>query len=262
MLEYAPAVLFAMFVWWFSTGAILYVDGLPRRTYRVSLGVTTALALLALWALWASAQSESVAAAYAAFGAALVVWGWHELSFLTGLVTGPRRTGCPDGASGWTRFRLATAVVIYHELALALTLGLVVLLTWGGPNQVGTWTFAVLWVMRLSAKLNIFLGVSNLSIEFIPDHLQYMRTYFRRASSNPLMPFSVVLSLAVVVWLAIAAASASPGTFVAVGTSLVATMLALALLEHVLLVVPVPDAILWRWALRAHTRRRALTVLD
>ena len=38
-----------------------------------------------------------------------------------------------------------------------------VALTWGGANQVGTWTFLVLWVMRLSAKLNVFLGVPNLT---------------------------------------------------------------------------------------------------
>jgi putative photosynthetic complex assembly protein 2 len=42
------------------------------------------------------------------------------------------------------------------------------------PNQVGTGTFAVLWVMRISAKLNLFLGVRNLSEELLPPHLAYL----------------------------------------------------------------------------------------
>ena len=36
------------------------------------------------------------------------------------------------------------------------------------PNQVATWTFALLWVMRLSAKFNLFLGVRNRGEEFGP----------------------------------------------------------------------------------------------
>ena len=35
-----------------------------------------------------------------------------------------------------------------------------------------------------------------------------------------------------------------------VGTALVATMLAMAIVEHLLLVLPFPSTALWRWALR------------
>ena len=34
MSAVAFPVLCTLFVWWFSTGAILYLDGLPRRTHR------------------------------------------------------------------------------------------------------------------------------------------------------------------------------------------------------------------------------------
>lgn len=262
MFDYAPAVLLAMFLWWFSTGAILYVDGLPRRTFRWSLGITSLLSGVGAFALVVTSEIATPLSAYVAFGAALVIWAWHELGFLMGVVTGPRRTPCPEDAVGWRRFAFATQAVIHHELALAFTWLAVVVLTWGGPNQVGTWTFTVLWVMRLSAKLNIFLGVSNLAVEFIPDHLLYLRSYFRRAPMNPLMPVSVLASGVVVVWLVMGAASATPGGFEAVAASLVATMLALALLEHLFLVLPLPDALLWRWALRSHHKRRALAALE
>lgn len=256
MLQYAPAVLFAIFLWWFSTGAILYVDGLPRRTYRWSLTISSILGIVGVIGLVASAWWATPYGAHVAFGSALLVWGWHELTFLTGAVTGPRRTPCPPEARGWRRFRLATSAVIHHEVALAGTLVALVVLTRGAPNTVGVWTFGVLWIMRLSAKLNVFLGVSNLSVEFIPDHLQYMRSYFRRAPMNALMPFSILGSATAVGLLVLSVAHALPGSFDAVGTSLVATMLALALLEHVFMILPLPDALLWRWALRSHARRR------
>ena len=34
MVQYGLPVLYALFVWWFSTGLIIYLDGLPRSTYR------------------------------------------------------------------------------------------------------------------------------------------------------------------------------------------------------------------------------------
>jgi putative photosynthetic complex assembly protein 2 len=56
--------------------------------------------------------------------------------------------------------------ILWHELGI-LAVGLVIVaITWNAPNQVGTGTFVVLWVMRTSAKLNLFLGVRNLSEEF------------------------------------------------------------------------------------------------
>ena len=34
MSQFALAVAFTVFVWWFGTGAILLLDGLPRRTFK------------------------------------------------------------------------------------------------------------------------------------------------------------------------------------------------------------------------------------
>jgi putative photosynthetic complex assembly protein 2 len=184
------------------------------------------------------------------FASALAVWGWHELTFLLGMVTGPRKTDCPPEARGWTRFACATLVVIHHEVALAATVLALAALTWGAPNQVGTQTFLVLWVMRLSAKLNVFLGVRNLTEQFVPEHLRYLRTYFRRARMNPLMPLSILAASFVVYRLAAAACSPDALAFEAVGHALVATILALAVLEHAFLALPLPDAVLWRWAIQ------------
>jgi hypothetical protein len=95
-------------------------------------------------------------AAYLSFLCGVAVWGWHELAFLTGFVTGPRATPCPPGATGWRRFGYAAETLIFHELAILLTALLLVLLTRDGVNQVGTGAFLLLWLLRLSAKLNLF----------------------------------------------------------------------------------------------------------
>jgi putative photosynthetic complex assembly protein 2 len=249
MSTWLPAALFALFAWWFSTGAILYVDRLPARTFRWSFLSATALLTVALHGLLRSASDTSAFGAYMAFTCALVVWGWHELTFLMGWVTGPRKTPCPPTARGWRRFWLATEVILHHELALAATVVLIAVLTWGQPNQVGTWTFGVLWVMRISAKLNIFLGVRNLTEEFIPAHLAYMTSYFKKASYNPLMPISLV-GAAGTTYLLVQGGLADGSAAGTAGAVLVATLLGLAVLEHALLMLPIPDAVLWKWALR------------
>ena len=52
----AHAVLFTIVVWWFTTGAIIYLDGLPRHTFAVSMGLASVLLLLALHAAFVFAN--------------------------------------------------------------------------------------------------------------------------------------------------------------------------------------------------------------
>lgn len=257
MLSHALAALFVLFVWWASTALVLFINGLPRSTHRYSLLAASFLGAGGLWGLAEGASDASTTGAYRAFVCGLLVWAWHEITFLFGVLTGPRKLPCPPDARGWRRFWLATAAVIHHEVALALTMAAMVALTWGEPNQVGTWTFLVLWTMRLSAKLNVFLGVRNLAVDFIPEHLRYLTSYFRKARANPLMPISILVSSGILIWLSAPALAEGATPFVVVGTTLVATMLALAVLEHLFLALPVPDAVLWRWALRANRRAGA-----
>ena len=243
--------LFTVFAWWFSTGVILYLDGLPRRTFKWTFAGATAVCLLGLGGLAASASQTSVASAYCAFSCALLVWAWQEVAFLLGYVTGPRRIACDPTVTGWKRAVLAFQTVQHHELALLVLVIAVLAVTWGQPNQVGWWTFAVLWAMRQSAKLNVFLGVRNLGEKFLPTHLEYLHTYFMRKSMNPLLPVSVVAATLVVVpiW---KTANATGVAFEVAGFALVGSLLSLAILEHLLLVLPLPSEALWKWSLRSH----------
>jgi putative photosynthetic complex assembly protein 2 len=253
---YLLPILFALFLWWFSTGVILYLDGLPRRTFPWSMAGITALSMAALYGVVATAQDTSIGAAYLAFTCGLVIWGWHETSFLMGYVTGPRREPCAADCVGWARFRAALQTIVHHELAILFTAMVLLGLTWNSPNQLAMWTFVVLWAMRLSAKLNVFLGVPNLTEEFLPEHLHYLRSFLAKRPMNPLFPVSVTLGTALGALLAHAALAAPGSSFEATALVLLATLVALAILEHWFMVLPVPDAALWSWALRSHAASR------
>ena len=247
------AALYTVFVWWFSTGIILYLNGLPRHTFKWTMTGATVVLVAALYALQLTSHVSQVWAAYCAFTCAVLVWAWQEIGFLLGFVTGSRKTDCPQDARGWRRFGLAAETILYHELALVVLGAMVWLVTRDGGNQVGFWTYLVLWTMRQSAKLNVYFGVRNLNEDFLPHHLKYLMTYFRRRRMNPFLPISIVLSsvIAVPIWKSVA--TAQPGSFDAVGLTLVGALLSLAILEHLFLVLPLPFELLWKWGLRSRS---------
>jgi putative photosynthetic complex assembly protein 2 len=241
-----PAV-FAVLLWWFSTGAILCALRRGEETQAASLGIATLLLVLGGIGLYSSGFSSSVGAAYIAFLSALLVWAWHELTFLMGLVTGPRTTPCAKKQSGRAPLVDAVGTVIYHELAIAASAAVIVALTWGGENQTGTWTYVILWLARLSAKVNVYLGVPNLTEEFLPRRLSYLKSYFCHRPMNMAFPLSVTLTTLATAGLCYAAARAPDGSQDATGFALLATLMGLALIEHWFLVLPFNSAQLWTW---------------
>jgi putative photosynthetic complex assembly protein 2 len=257
MLSAALPIAFAIFVWWFSTGIVLLLDNLPRTTFRWSHLLSSLLALGAMVGLVHTDGQTTTAGAFCAFTCALLVWGWHELSFLTGWVTGPRRVEARAGAVGVERFVQAVQTILWHELAILAAGLFIVAITWKQPNQVGTATFLVLWFMRVSAKLNVYYGVRNLSIEFLPPHLKYLGSYFRQRPMNLFFPFAVSAATAVAVWLVNEALSHPPGSARATGYWLVSALLILGILEHWSLVLPLQATALWRWAMREPAKNPA-----
>lgn len=246
---------FVLFVWWFSTGAILYLDGLPRATYRWSLLGASVLLAGALSSIAATADDVSVTGAYLAFSGGILVWGWFEMAFLMGALTGPRQTPCPVGSTGWRRARQALETILHHELGLVAAGVILAGLTWNAPNRIALWTFIVLWIMRQSAKLNVFLGVRNLSESFLPEHLRYLQTYFRRAPMNALFPFAVTIASIVAGLIWRAALSEQATAFEATGRIFLATLMTLAVLEHWFLVLPIPAEALWAWGMQSRRKR-------
>lgn len=242
------AFVFVTCLWFFSTGAILWLNRLDRNTHPASLLGISVLCGPAVCGVIVSASESSASAAYLAFVSTLIIWGWHEMSFLMGFVAGPRREACPVGAKGWERFRLATATLIHHEIALAVTCLVLFAMTWGQPNRVAAQTFALLFAMRLCSKFNIFLGVANTGAEMMPDHLDYLKSYFRTRSMNPLFPFTLAGSLLLSALLANAALAAPTGSGEAVGYLLLVVLAMLGVIENCILMMPLRSSELWAWA--------------
>jgi putative photosynthetic complex assembly protein 2 len=250
MTDTLIALGFAIFIWWFSTGIVILLNRMSRTAVTLSLVISSALGIGALAGLAHTAQQTDVAGAYCAFTCALLAWGWNELSFLTGWITGPQKTAILKSLTGKPRFVASFNAVVWHEMAILMVGLAIVTITWDAPNQVGTGTYLVLWVMRTSAKLNLFFGVRNLSEEFLPAHLAYLESLFKRRRMNAFFPFAVAAASACLWLLVDFAKQAMTTPAQLVGAVLVGTMLALAILEHLMLVLPLDTTVLWRWAIR------------
>lgn len=260
MSAYLWPAVYALFVWWFSTGVIIFLDGLPQKTFKWSLLGATVLLGVSFWGLATTAPDTSVQAAYLAFTWGLLAWGWQEISFYMGYVTGTRKEACRDGCSGWPHFVHAIQTSIWHELAIIACAAVVVWLTWGQPNHIGLWTFMILWWMHQSAKLNVFLGVRNLNEEFLPEHLAFLTGFLKKKPMNLLFPVSVSISTVICVMLAQKALSETATPFEVAGYTFLTTLMALAILEHWLLVLPLPGAALWQWGLASREVKKPFEV--
>ena len=254
MPSWGTPALYCLFVWWFTTGIIVFLNNLSPATFRWSFGACTGLAAVAFYRLAAVGHDQSVAGAYAAFTYGVLVWGWHEMAFFMGFLTGPRKTACAPDCRGWRHFRHGVAACIDHELAILATGIAVAWAGWGAPNQVGMWTFMALWGMRLSAKLNVFLGVLNLGEAFLPAHLTYLLSFMRRRRMNWLMPVSLAAGTLLTAVLVHRAAAPGDSAAQQAGLVFLAAMVALGVVEHAMLVTPLPFAALWSFWLARGTR--------
>jgi putative photosynthetic complex assembly protein 2 len=247
---------FVLFAWWFSTGAILFLVSRAERGGPLAHQNAVILALpvlfLGIWGVSASLGDPSLAGVYLAFLSALAIWGWFELAFLAGVLTGPMPKPCPPGVPPLERFLRAWGTIAYSETALVAIFAILLLVSRGAENMIAFWTFAVLFFARVTAKLNVYLGVPNINDHFLPAPVRYLSTHFRKGPVNPFFPVAVtLLTFATACWIERLIAMPA-GSAEAVGFMLLATLTALALLEHWLMVLPLRDAALWTWALPSH----------
>jgi putative photosynthetic complex assembly protein 2 len=246
------AIIAAIFIWWFATGAILLAVRRSDRSGGHLRLVVLALPLLlgGVAASLLSLAKPDLVGVYLGFFGALAIWGWVELAFLAGIVTGPMRHDCPPGLSGRPRFLRAFATVVHHEVALTLGLLGLVAVSVGAENRMAVATYLILFIARICAKLNLFFGVPRINLEFVPDRLVHLKSYFRRGPITLAFPAAITILTAMValcterLWFA-------GSDFAVAGYGLLTALAALALLEHWLMVIPLPDAKLWRWMLPA-----------
>ncbi len=247
----------AVLVWWISTGLVLFVvrrtedetnDDNIRSTSFAMMSIMSVAAALGVALLVTSKHMLTPLGSYMGFFGALLLWAWHEASFLSGMITGPRKGDCPTGVDQWGRFKAAWEAVRSHELAIAVTVLLLYWLMMDAVNTFGFWTFMLLWIMRISAKLIIFLGARNALSDMMPKRISHLKTYFDTTHTSFLFFVSVSLASLVFVLLCIGAYETGE-PYVRVGHVLLASFMALAIVEHFILILPISDAALWSWAM-------------
>jgi len=248
------SVVVALFAWWIGTGVMLLAI---RRADMAGHGapsglVCAGLPFLAfgLLGVWVAAGDATLWGLYGGFFAALALWGWIELTFMSGVITGPNRRPLPEGTRGARRLWAAWWAVAWHELLLLAAFVYVLWASSAAVNAMAPWTFGVLYGARILAKLNLFLGVPGINYDAVPRALAHIPSYFRQGDPSWLFPITIiVLSLGTALWVSRLAAAAS--TEQAVTFGLLAALTGLALIEHWMMLLPLADTKLWRWLMPA-----------
>ena len=245
------AAAIVIFLWWFLTAVILllvrWADNKGERAHARLVICSSPLLVFGMYGFLKTLQNVSVAGVYIAFLSALALWSWIEIAFLSGLLTGSNRRESPPELSGYRRFVLAWRAVAYSEIALFST---IIILFWssvGATNLFGLFTFLVLYLARLSAKLNLFFGVPKINKEFLPDSISHLQSHFKISKTNKFFPFSVLglISLAAICFSNVTIEGSSADHLV--GFTLLSVLTLLAVLEHFFMILRIPDAALWRW---------------
>jgi putative photosynthetic complex assembly protein 2 len=256
-MDYVAPALFALFTWWFATGIILWLDGLPARTHRWTLLGSTLILIGSAAALYHLRGNTDVVSVYLSFLAVLGIWAWNETTFLLGVLTGPVQRPCPEGARGMERFRAAVDSVLYHEAGLILSGVAIAIITWGDNQHFALHLFALLWALRLSTKLNLFFGVPHAPGHFLPEQLRYLATYFRERPVSGLFALTVTLATIAAVLLCAAAGHTPEGSAARAAASFLAAFAVLGVIEHWFLACPIGADHLWRWAFHSHVKTAA-----
>ena len=203
--------------WWLSTGLILMAtrrfppDG---TAIRLTAGAVAAVGLIG------ALVSENMVSAHGAwlgFFAALMLWGAHEIAFLTGWIAGPRRSPADPGRS--------------------LT---------GSANQTVLSTFLAFWGLRSLAELNLYLGAPQAAIHMLPRRLHYLASYFRGDRISPALPVTINILIGALVALIIRCVD-HPDELASTSAGLLAALVLLGIAEMFFLMFPFREDRLWRW---------------
>ena len=89
----------AVLLWWLMTGLALLSVHRSRRTQRIIFTLVTLSMVAALFLVEVNAARATTLATITGFAMGLGIWGWLELSYLMGFITGPVKEPAAAGAA-------------------------------------------------------------------------------------------------------------------------------------------------------------------
>jgi putative photosynthetic complex assembly protein 2 len=239
------ALLGVVAVWWVGTGVVFVAaraGTVGRRVYFAAATLVVGAAVVT--GAPTASQGTGVSAAVGGLLVGFAAWAWVELSFYTGMITGPSRRVPPGGAGFGSRFRHALLACLWHELAIAAVMGLLWVAS-PGPQRWAVVQFGIFWVLHEVARLNVLVGVPHPFRELLPEHLAHLQPYCEPRPAGGWLYLSIAgLAIATAAAAALARISAPQD---AVGWSAAAVLLGLGVIELGVLLFPVPLARLWQW---------------
>ncbi|MEN3792252.1 DUF3623 family protein [Fulvimarina sp. MAC3] len=239
-------------VWWLSTGLILMAT---RRLAPNGTATKLVAAGVAAAGLIAALMSENMATAngvWLGFFAAILLWGAHEIAFLTGWITGPRTW--PDNPDCRPTFREAFQTIRDRQIGLVLTAGVLTIGLAGSANNAVLFSFLALWGLRSLAEINLFLGAPCAAIHMLPRRLHYLASYFRKDRISPALPVTINILVGTLVILALSSLD-HPDAMASTLAGILASLVCLGIAEMFFLMFPFSEDRLWRWTGRERTDR-------
>ncbi len=118
MTQYALPALFALFVWWFSTGAILYLDGLPQRTFGWRWRPRRRFCGFGVYGSSPRRRDTPCRGPISPSPAPCSSGAGTRSAFLMGFVTGPAGRACGHGCRAGAMSATRCQAILWHELAI------------------------------------------------------------------------------------------------------------------------------------------------
>lgn len=242
------AIVTVILFWWLATGVIVAVE---RNDTTRLIGVIVASWCAVLAGVIAGRVRHDVSprGALAGFAAGALFWLWLSALFYAGAVVGPSVSVPPElgMAPSWPlAFRAIAATGFNDLLALAVIGGLYLL---PGRNGMAWQTVGLFWAVQGLAKLNVFVGVVNSGVRFLPPRLAFLTAFFGPERLTLLLPISVLVAAWVgVVWARRSRRSAL--SYDRCRWALLAVLALLAAFEYAVLALPT-ELPLWDAFLRA-----------
>jgi len=186
-------------------------------------------------------------ATYIGFVSALAIWAWVEFTFLAGMITGKDAKNYTS--HGPTRFWQAFKAISHHEYALLLMLIAIALMDTTAGTGMVIKTFAILWLLRIGAKLALFTGAPKAATEMMPPRIAHLARHFKEGTLG--LGLILCLSLTAIA-LAIALISMWQGDIPQsqwTQAMMLTTLLGLGFVEFLFLALPFHESRLWAWAI-------------
>ncbi len=218
--------------WWAATGVTLAMQR-NAVTSIVSVLTASVFGIVGFVMIVKTREEATVRSARMAFLGSALIWWWCSTIFYAGV--GIHLHGnIQTGARTFSLALQAIEATVRPDLLGVFALCAVGALVWRKANRTAFWSLFIFWGTLQTAKLNVFMGVRNSGVDWLPEHLAGLSQFFGPPVNSLLLPVTIVLLT--VGFLASAAASYSAATaFRKHMLAMLSFLLGLAVLEHVFL---------------------------